>query len=73
MAVVLMLRAAKGSALTNTEMDDNLSALKESCDAAAAGEFPDATVVGVAGADTGAYLRIKIGGTFYKLSLLADS
>jgi hypothetical protein len=73
MAVVLTLRAVKGSALTNTEMDTNLSNLKAASDAVSAAEFADATVSGAAGADTGNYLRIKVGATFYKIPLLADA
>lgn len=74
MPATVTTRAAKGSALTNTEMDANLTNLKAAADAATAAQFADADVPGgVAGADTGLYLRVKIGATFYKIALKADA
>lgn len=73
MAVTIVTRAGKGSALTNTEMDANLTNLEAAVEEVQAGTFDDITPVGTAGAATGTYMTVVLNGTTYKLALLADS
>lgn len=73
MAVTITTRAGKGSALTNTEMDANLTNLEAAVEEVQAGTFDDAVIAGAAGAATGTYLTVVLGGVTYKLALLADA
>jgi hypothetical protein len=73
MAVTIVTRAGKGSALTNTEMDANFTNLESAVEAIQAGAFADAAPVGAAGAATGTFLALNIGGVTYKVALLANA
>lgn len=71
--IVITTRQSKGSPLTNAELDANLTSLKAGAEAAQAAQFADISPEASAGAATGSYLRIKLGSTYYRVALLADS